>query len=87
MADSDPFADLGGEIVCEMYNRAVLNVGVRSHADGVEICAQNRLKPYAGFFSEVDVADEGGVWSDERRGMKLSLSVEERLELEGGDHV
>lgn len=77
VADGDELADFHAEIVREMDDGAVLNIGARADADAVDIGTEDALIPHAGFVAEGDVADECGVIRNECGGCERRDFFEE----------
>src|SRR5262249_20300883 len=63
MADGDVFTDKHRMLLLHaVQHAAILNVRIRTDADGMHITANNRIHPHAGMFAEDDAADDlGGV--------------------------
>ncbi len=65
MADGDQFADVAAEVVREVDDRVVLNIWAGADDDFVDVTAQPRLVPNAGFLVQGDPADHVGTGGDE----------------------
>lgn len=66
-----------------VHDRAVLNGRLGSHDDGAVIAAQYGSRPYRGFGSHTDIADDDGVRVDESRGVNIGGFVPECVESHG----
>jgi hypothetical protein len=59
VADGDPVADDDRiEVALAVEHGAVLHVGVRADADGVDVAAQHGVHPHRGALAERHVADD-----------------------------
>ena len=86
MAHSDPFADHGGVLVRKVDHATVLDVGMGSDADGLDVGPENSLKPDARVFSEGDIPDHGGVGGNERGWVDAGRYFQMPLESVGFNH-
>lgn len=65
MTDRYPLPHNGGKVIREMNDGRVLDVGTRADDDSVDITAQNRAMPDAGFFAKSNIANESRARSHE----------------------
>lgn len=81
MADRDQFADVAAEIICEVNDRVVLDVGAWAESDFVDVAAERGVVPDAGFLVDRDAADHIGAGGDE--GAFVDLWVKGREGFDG----
>lgn len=81
MADRDEFADVAAEIIGEVNDRVVLDVGARADGDFVDVAAEGGVVPDTGFFVDRDAADHMGAGGDE--GAFVDLGVKGREGFDG----
>jgi hypothetical protein len=77
MADGDEFADDGGDVVGEVDDAAVLDVGAFANVDVVDIAAEDGGGPDAAAGGEPDVADDDSLGGDVGGRVDLRLNKEE----------
>ena len=58
MPHRHPVADGQRKPFVQVQHAVVLNAGLRADADGPDVAAQGRVRPDAGPFADVDVADD-----------------------------
>src|SRR4051812_31812602 len=61
VADGDPVADEDAvSFFHAVQHAAILNVGIRAHADGVNVATQHGVHPDTGIFAKFHIADDLG---------------------------
>ena len=75
MADRDEFADVAAEIIGEVNDRVVLDVGTRADSDFVDVAAEGGVVPDTGFLVNRDAADHIGTGGDEGTFVDLGMKV------------
>jgi len=73
MAQDDAIADGGWIPGSHMEHAAILDAGPRSDPDRPKIASKNRARPEAALGSDGDLANYGGFWVDEGRGVNIGL--------------
>ena len=68
MADGDEFADLAAEVVGEMDDDVVLDVGLGADDDFIDISTEGGVVPDAGFLMDCDTPDDVSTACDEGGG-------------------
>ena len=83
MADRDQFADVAAEVIGEMNDRVVLDVGARADGDFVDVAAEGGVVPNAGFFVDRDAANDIGTGGDEGAFVDFGMKGREGFEGHG----
>jgi len=81
MANGDPIAQNAGMFIGKMKDGVVLDVGVVSDNDAVDVAAQDGVIPNAGVIAESDVAENDGAARDVNAFAKRRLAAQEGVEL------
>ena len=77
VSDGDEFADAHGEVLGEVDDAAVLDVGAFADFDVVDVAAEDGGGPDAAVRGEADVADDDGLGGDVGGGVDLRGNEEE----------
>jgi hypothetical protein len=75
VADGDEFANVAAEVIGEVNDRAVLDVGTRADGDFVDVAAEGGVVPDAGFLVDRDAANDIGTGGDEGAFVDLGMKV------------
>lgn len=75
MADRDEFADVAAEVIGEVNDCVVLDVGAWADGDFVDVAAKGGVVPDAGFLVDGDAADHIGAGGDEGAFVDLGVKV------------
>lgn len=77
MADRDEFADVAAEVIGEVDDRVILNVGARAEGDLIDVAAKGGVVPHAGFLVDRDAADHIGTGGNESAFVDLGMKGRE----------
>ena len=83
MADRDEFADVAAEIIGEVNDRVVLDVGAWAESDFVDVAAEGGVVPDTGFLVDRDAANDIGTGGDEGAFVDLGMKGREGFDGHG----
>ena len=81
MADGDVAAQNAGEIIGEVKDGVVLDVGIFANDDAVDITAENCIVPNAGMSAESHITKDDGGAGDVNVCADGRAAAQERIEL------